>query len=103
MFIPTRPTSLRPGDRLRIFAVALGGQEATRVTLFTRSASAEKWQAGAMKLLGRRTFATEIETPPTATPLLAYYVKAEFRVGGTESVATAPLAAPARFYTVTLL
>jgi hypothetical protein len=103
VFIPTRPTSLRPGDRLRIFAVALGGQEATRVTLFTRSASAEKWQAGAMKLVGRRTFVTEIETAPTAAPLLDYYVKAEFRVEGTASAATAPLEAPARFYTVTLL
>ncbi len=103
VFIPTRPTSLRPGDRLRIFAVALGGQEATRVTLFTRSASAEKWQARAMKLVGRRTFVTEIETPPTAAPLLAYYVKAEFRVGGTESAATAPLEAPARFYSLTML
>jgi hypothetical protein len=103
VFLPTRPTSLRPGDRLRIFAVALGGQEATRVTLFTRSASAEKWQAGAMKLVGRRTFVTEIETPPTAAPLLDYYVKAEFRVEGTESAATAPLEAPARFYTVTLV
>jgi len=103
VFIPTRPTSLRPGERVRIFAVALGGKEVTGVTLFTRPAGAAAWRASAMKLVERRTYEAEIEGPETASPLLDYYVEAGFHSSRLESLATAPLEAPSRFYTVTLV
>jgi len=103
VFIPTRPTSLRPGERVRIFAVALGGKQVTGVTLFTRPAGAAAWRASAMKLVERRTYEAEIKAPETTNPLLDYYVEAEFNSGQTETRATAPLEAPAKFYTVTLV
>jgi hypothetical protein len=103
VFIPTRPTSLRPGERVRIFAVALGGKEVTGVTLFTRPAGAAAWRASAMKLVDRRTYEAEIRAPETASPLLDYYVEMGFHSSRLESLATAPLEAPSRFYTVTLV
>jgi hypothetical protein len=103
VFIPTRPSVLGKGEAVRIFAVAPGGKQVTRVTLFTRSAGSETWNADAMALAGRRTFIAELGAPQTSTPLLDYYVEAEFvgRQGRVRS--TAPAEAPGRFYTVTLV
>ncbi|MCJ7504329.1 MAG: hypothetical protein MUP80_14905, partial [Acidobacteriia bacterium] len=103
VFVPTRPTSLRPGERVRIFAVALGGKQITDVMLFTRPAGAAAWRASAMKLVERRTYEAEIKAPETASPLLDYYVEMGFHSSPLSSLATAPLEAPARFYTVTLV
>ena len=55
-----------------------------------------------MTLAGRRTFVGELTHAESASPLLDYYAEAEFQSGGVSSVATAPLEAPTRFYTVTL-
>jgi hypothetical protein len=88
---------------VRIFAVALGGNEVTGVTLFTRPTGAAKWEARAMKLVGRRTYEAELKAPETVSPLLDYYVEMGFHSSPLESFATAPLEAPARFYTLTLI
>jgi hypothetical protein len=103
LFVPTRPTVLRPGDRVRIHAVALNGSGVTRVTLFTRSSGTHDWQQTPMSLAGRRTYLGELECHGATRPLLDYYVEAEFKIGEGKMLSTAPLEAPGRFYTVTLL
>ena len=103
VFIPTRPTFLRAGERVRIFAVAPGGNEIRGVTLFTRPAGAKAWTPATMKLVGRRTYAAEIEAQDVGKALFDYYVAADVPSGGNPTVVTAPLEAPTRFYTVTLL
>ncbi len=103
VFIPTRPSLLGKGEAVRVFAVAPGGREVSRVTLFTRRVGSETWDADAMGLVGRRTFVKELGSPRSSSPLLDYYVEAEF-VGPQGRVrSTAPLEAPGRFYTVTLV
>jgi hypothetical protein len=103
VFVPTRPTLLRPGDRVRLYAVALGGKHVVRVTLFIRTSSLKDWRSISMKLVGRRTFVGEIEYQEATNPLLDYYVKADFAVSGGNSWATAPREAPTKSYTVTLV
>jgi hypothetical protein len=56
-----------------------------------------------MTLVGRRTFTGELVCDTSGTTLLDYYAEAEFKTEGVNSAATAPLEAPARFYTVTLV
>jgi hypothetical protein len=103
VFIPTRPTLLRTGDHLRVFAVAPGCGEVSRLLLHVRTCGAERWNQRPMTLVGRRTFVGELESKDSTMPLLDYYVEAEFQSAGVRSVATAPMEAPARFYTVTLV
>jgi hypothetical protein len=103
VFIPTRPTLLRAGDRARVFAVAPGHGEVSRVTLYARTSGSEGWNQHLMKLVGRRSFVGELVSEESTSPLLDYYAEAEFQSAKVRSVATAPLEAPARFYTVTLL
>ncbi len=49
VFIPTRPSALAPGEKVRIFAVAPGGKSAPRLKLFLRRAAVEKWQSFPMQ------------------------------------------------------
>lgn len=103
VFIPTRPSLLGKGAAVRILAVAPGGREVSRVTLFTRAVGAETWDKDAMSRSGRRTFVGELGPLPGSTLMLDYYVEAEF-VGSQGKVrSTAPAEAPDRFYTVTLI
>ena len=56
-----------------------------------------------MTLVGRRTFVGQLGPPQGSSPLLNYYVEAEF-VGSQGRVrSAAPPEAPRRFYTVTLV
>jgi hypothetical protein len=103
LFIPTRPTLLRATQRVRILAVAPGGEEVTRVTLFTRPVGVENWTPDAMALVGRRTYGAELSLREAARPLLDYYAEAEVRTRSQTSRVRAPHGAPQRFYTVTLL
>jgi hypothetical protein len=102
VFIPTRPTLLRAGERVRVLAVAPGRGKVPRVSLYVRMSGSEQWSQRPMTLAGRRTFVGELTHAESASPLLDYYAEAEFQSGGVSSVATAPLEAPTRFYTVTL-
>jgi hypothetical protein len=103
VFIPTRPTLLRSGERVRVFAVAPGHGKVVRVSLNVRAAGSEKWNQKTMTHVGRRTFAGELANEEPITSLLDYYAEAEFQAGSAKSIVTAPLEAPTRFYTVTLV
>jgi len=103
VFVPTRPSFLRAGERVRIFAVAPGGSELRGATLFTRQAGAKAWTSTPMKQVERRTYVGDLEVKDVAASLMDYYVTADFSGGSSSATETAPPEAPARFYTVTLL
>ena len=103
VLVPTRPTLVRPGDRVRILAVALNGKEVAKISLFTRSSGASDWRSTPMRLVGRRTYAGDLECSEATKPLLDYYVEAEIHADNGTTLATAPLEAPGRSYTATLL
>jgi hypothetical protein len=101
-FVPTRPTVLRKGEHARVSAVIPGAGQVTRVTLFIRAKDLGQWMPSPMSLVGRRTYASEIRWQQ-GSPLMDYFVQAEFAAGGSGKKVTSPLEAPSRFYTVTLL
>jgi len=103
VFIPTRPSALAPGEKVRIFAVAPGGNSAPRIKLFLRRAASKEWQSFSMELAGRRTFVKEIEASEADSPLLEYYVEASFSGPGGRHRLTAPAGGPREAYSVTLL
>jgi hypothetical protein len=103
VFIPTRPSALAPGEKVRIFAVAPGGNAVPRLKLFLRRADSEGWQSFPMELSGRRTFMKEIEASKPDSPLLEYYVEAAFTGPDGNCRLTAPAGAPRHSYCVTLL
>ncbi len=104
IFIPTRPTLLRRGEQVRFFAVAPSQEKtAKRVTLFTREAGSQKWNPTAMKLSGRSTFEAELVAPQSLDVFLDYYVELESDQTGSAGPITAPLEAPSKFYTITIV
>ena len=103
VFIPTRPSALAPGEKVRIFAVAPGGNSVPLLKLCLRRAISEEWQSFPMEPAGRRTFMKEIEAGQADSPLLEYYVEATFTGPDANHKLTAPAGAPQRSYTITLL
>lgn len=103
VFVPTRPSALAPGEKVRISAVAPGGKATPRLKLFLRRVASEEWQSFPMQLAGRRTFIKEIEASQADSPLLDYYVEATFTGPDGRHRLTAPAGAPHQSYSVTLL
>jgi hypothetical protein len=102
-FVPTRPTVLRKGERVKITAVVPGPAKVVRATLFTRAQDTQAWSPTPMKLEQRRTYTAEIPWRETAGPLLDYYVAAETNAPGAGKPLTSPPEAPERFHTLTLV
>jgi hypothetical protein len=103
VFLPTRPTLLAREERVRLLAVVPGGDLPDRVVLRTRPGGTAAWKEAAMRNRGRRTFEAELSWADTPGTLLDYYVAAEVQHAGQTVRCTAPLEAPDRVYTVTLL
>jgi hypothetical protein len=103
VFVPTRPTLLHSGERVRINAIVPGPVSVARVTLFTRAHDAQAWSASPMKLEQRRTFGGELHGRDASGVLMDYYVAAEVEKGGSRKTLTSPPEAPHRYHTVTLV
>jgi len=103
VFIPTRPTVLAKGERVRVLAIVRGGRRASTPVLLTRASGAKDWTQTPMKLLGRRTYMAELTAPEVRAPFLEYYVSTKIETAKGIVRATAPLEAPTRSYGVTLL
>ena len=103
LFVPTRPTLLGSGDRVRVHAVIPGGGEVDAVSLLTRAPESAEWTRSSMRLEGRRTYVTEFEYRTATNPMVDYYVEAVCQVAGKKKVLSAPAEAPGRWYTVTLV
>jgi hypothetical protein len=102
-FVPTRPTVLRKGEHVRITVVVPGPAKVVRATLFTRAQETQAWSPSPMKLEQRRTYTAELQWRETTGTLLDYYVAAEVEAAGARKILTAPLEAPRRYHTVTLV
>ena len=103
-FVPTRPTVLRKGERVRITVVVPGRAKVVRATLLTRSPAAKPgWNSSPMSLEERRTYSAELQWRESTRPLLEYYVMAEVGSAGTRTIMTSPPEAPNQCYTVTLI
>ncbi len=103
VFTPTRPTVLRAGERVRIQAVVPGRGDVTGVSLLTRQRQTDAWKANPMQLVGRRTYTAEIECLASGELFVDYYVEADCATEGGRKSVVAPLEAPVRFYTITLI
>jgi hypothetical protein len=103
IFVPTRPTMLRQGEPIRVMVVAPGGEAVRQVVMHTRTRRTEPWNTSPMKLVGRRTFECVISGPEKDTNYLDYYADAQFQVLGRAVSSTAPLEAPERFYTISVV
>ncbi len=56
VFLPTRPTLLGKGEKVRVYIVVPGGVAPESVMLLTRARNARTWDASPAKLAGRRTY-----------------------------------------------
>jgi hypothetical protein len=101
VFIPTRPTVLAKGERVRVLAIVQGGQRAAAPVLFTRISGATAWSQQPMKLLGRRTYAADL-APEGKAPFLEYYVSAQVQTAKGVAGVSDPPEAPSRAYGLTL-
>ena len=93
-FLPTRPTMLGKGEKVRVNIVVIGGAEPSSVVLLTRARNAKTWDATPAKLAGRRTYTATLGPFPPEAELVDYYV--------TAGNLTAPANAPTHLYTVTV-
>ena len=103
VIVPTRPTVLAKGERVRLLAVVQGGRAATAPVLLTHTSGARDWTQTPMKLLGRRTYMAELAAPEGRAPFLDYYVSAKIETAKGIVKVSAPLEGPARSYGLTLL
>jgi hypothetical protein len=99
LFVPTRPSLLFKGEKVRIIIVATGQAPVRSVQLHTRASGASQWITTAARLMGRRTYQAMLGPFDTALPLMEYFVSA--------SVGSANLVSPPegekKSYTITLV
>jgi hypothetical protein len=76
LFVPTRPSLLSKGEKVRITIVATGQAPIHSVQLHTRASGASQWGTAAARLMGRRTYQAMLGPFDTALPLMEYFVSA---------------------------
>jgi hypothetical protein len=91
LFLPTRPTLLGRGERVRIMIVAPAGGVVGSITLHTRLRGAREWTVTPAKLLGRRTWQAQLG-PLEGAELAEYHVAAQ--------IGTAKLITPSYWLTL---
>ena len=96
IFIPTRPSIMKPGETLRLFIVA-PGQEGAEVRLHTRGQGAGQWQSVAAAHAGRSVYTATLGPLQSEDGTVEYYASVP---GGT---VTDPPQAPANFYALNIL
>lgn len=99
LFVPTRPSMLAKGEKVRIMIVAAGQAPVRSVLLHTRAAGAAQWTATPAKLMGRRTYQATLGPFDTEAPLADYFVSAS--VGAARLVS--PPAGEKKPHTITLV
>lgn len=94
VFLPTRPTMLSKGEKVRVNIVVVGGADPAGVVLHTRARDAGTWKVTPAVLAGRRTYTATLGPFPPEAELVDYYV--------TAGNLSAPANAPTHLYTVTM-
>jgi hypothetical protein len=95
IFIPTRPSIIKPGETLRLFIVA-PGQEGADVRLHTRRQGSSAWQSAAATHAGRAVYAAMLGPLPADAGTWEYYASAG-------EALTDPPQAPVNFHTLNIL
>jgi hypothetical protein len=99
LFIPTRPSLLKPGESLRIFIVAPGLGAASEVELHTRSQGTRQWKTSAAVHAGRDVYAAQLGPFEAGDGTIEYYAEA----AGKAQPLSDPPQAPVNVYTMNLL
>ena len=99
IFIPTRPSLLKPGESLRIFVVALGQQETAGVKLQTRRQGTQQWTTSTASHAGRGVFTAQLGPFPRGTGGVEYYTTAS----STSGLLSDPPQAPENLYRLSIL
>jgi hypothetical protein len=98
LFIPTRPSLLKPGETLRLFILA-PGLEVVDVELHTRRQGTRQWQSSAAAHAGRSVYTTSLGPLKPEDGAIEYYAS----VPGEGQSLSDPPQAPENFYTVNSL
>jgi len=99
LFIPTRPSLLRPGEWLRIFINAPGLEESIPVRLMTRRQGTQDWQASNATREGRNVYAANLGPFGEKDGTIEYFAFAS----GRSQTRTDPPQAPLNAYTLNVL
>ena len=99
LFIPTRPSLMRPGESLRIFIVAPALEEGGAVKLHTRRQGALPWQTFTAVHAGRDVYVSQLGPFDAVDGTIEYYATAT----GKPQPLSDPPQAPVNVYTMNLL
>ncbi len=99
LFIPTRPSLLKPGEELRIFIVAPGLEEGRAVNLHTRRQGTLHWESIPAVHAGRDVFSAHLGPFDATDQGIEYYASA---IAGTQLLCDPP-EAPVNTYMLNLL
>jgi hypothetical protein len=99
LFLPTRPSLLKPGECFRIFIIAPGQGEVTDVKLLTRRQNAQEWQTSDATHAGRSVYTAKIGPFQADDGTIEYFATA-----ATNSVLLYdPPQAPRNVYTLNII
>ena len=99
LFIPTRPSLLKPEESLRLFINCPGQQSVIAVTLMTRRQGAQKWDATEATHVGRNVYSAKLGPFAAVDGAVDYYAVAS----GSSQDLSDPPQAPLNVYTLNLL
>lgn len=99
VFIPTRPSLLKPGESLRIFIVAPSQQDTAGVKLLTRTQGSLQWTVSTASHAGRGVFAAQLGPFQKGDGAFEYYATAS----GESGVLSDPPQAPENLYRLNVL
>ncbi|MGA8149958.1 MAG: hypothetical protein WB952_03345 [Terriglobales bacterium] len=99
IFVPTRPSLLKPRQSLRIFIVAPGLEEASEVKLLTRRQGTQEWQTSTATHEGRSVYTAQLGPFQAGDGAIDYYAT----VTSNSQLLCDPPHAPLHAYTLNIL
>ncbi|MGB6304240.1 MAG: hypothetical protein WBF45_10850 [Acidobacteriaceae bacterium] len=99
LFIPTRPSLMKPGESLRIFIVAPEQNNILQIQLRTRRQGTQAWQSSAVTHVGRSVYAAKLGPFAAGDDVIEYCAT----TAGEQENLTAPPQAPQQTYTLSVL
>jgi hypothetical protein len=101
VFIPTRPSILRVGERIRLFVVVPTSGKVASVRLKTRTSDAPEWKESEAELAGRHVYSIFLGPFAHHQEWVEYHVTAAIR--GEDVLQTAPKEVDRYFYRATVM
>jgi len=99
LFVPTRPSLLKPGESLRIFIVAPGLEEVAEVKLHTRRQNTQEWQTSTANHAGRSVYTAQLGPFQASDGAIEYYATA----ANDSQLLCDPPQAPLNVYTLNIM